>query len=261
MIQSHLLPAQPPYQIICAGGEIGIQVATLVVVEDDSDYTGGYGIKTHSHPVVNYGLKDNLPELYKKDKNRAEFLSMWQLQPECAVWDKIEISDIEVLGLAGLTQSISLEECLAIVPARNNKYNVRIWSDYSVMTLNHIPEKLRHFGIGISQAEIMQQDEVVLSIWPAHDDDEKTVIVCLGFEDMDLFALPLYDEFHKNSIDTCAKSIVSVLSMIILHFVQLMTPVKLVMEPNEELGITRSKIEPDVKKVVEMVNKQITYKP
>lgn len=34
MIQTQLLRLEPPYQIIAAGGNVGIQVATLIVTED-----------------------------------------------------------------------------------------------------------------------------------------------------------------------------------------------------------------------------------
>ena len=40
MIQTHLLKAEPPYQIISAAGQVGIQVATLIVTEDKSTEEG-----------------------------------------------------------------------------------------------------------------------------------------------------------------------------------------------------------------------------
>ena len=54
MIQTHLLKLDPPYQIIACRGNVGMQIATLVVTEETRDEQGGYGITTHSHPVVTY---------------------------------------------------------------------------------------------------------------------------------------------------------------------------------------------------------------
>ena len=65
MIQTQLLRLDPPYQIISAGGRVGIQVATLIVTEDKTTEDGGYAVDTHSHPVVNYGLKQGLDEALK----------------------------------------------------------------------------------------------------------------------------------------------------------------------------------------------------
>ena len=54
MIQTQLLRLDPPYQIISAGGQVGIQLATLIVTEEKTADEGQYVIDTHSHPVVSY---------------------------------------------------------------------------------------------------------------------------------------------------------------------------------------------------------------
>ena len=51
-MQSHLLKLEPPYQIIACRGEIGVQIATLIVMEETCGDDGKYGITTHSHPVT-----------------------------------------------------------------------------------------------------------------------------------------------------------------------------------------------------------------
>lgn len=116
MIQTQLIKADQPYQIITAGGRVGIQVGTLIVTEDKTTPDGGYQIVTHSHPVVNYSLKsdgedDN--QIYRHNKQilsgKGKFtMSAWELKPEGAVWDKVEISNIKVLGFAGITRDITL---------------------------------------------------------------------------------------------------------------------------------------------------------
>ena len=52
MIQTQLLRLDPPYQVIYAGGQLALHIATLIVTKekDGSDYA----IETHSHPVVSY---------------------------------------------------------------------------------------------------------------------------------------------------------------------------------------------------------------
>ena len=103
MIQSHLLPSQPPYQIISARGMLGIQVATLVVVRHIWDEKEGvYHMETHSHPVVNYGRKElakEKPNLFVTDPYSQP--EEWVMQPEGAVWENVEINDV--------TQKPSLE--------------------------------------------------------------------------------------------------------------------------------------------------------
>ena len=110
MIQTQLLRLDPPYQVITAGELVGVQVATLIVTEESRDEDGAYGITTHSHPVVNYSIK----ELITDGKSHRFF----PLSPEGAVWDKVEIKDIRVLGLVGedLTQSAKAFCCLLTYP-------------------------------------------------------------------------------------------------------------------------------------------------
>ena len=43
-MQSHLLKLEPPYQIIACRGEIGVQIGTLIVMEETCGDDGKYGI-------------------------------------------------------------------------------------------------------------------------------------------------------------------------------------------------------------------------
>ena len=121
MIQTQLLKADKPYQIICAAGMVGVQVATLIVTEDKMAADGSYQIDTHSHPVVNYGNKDGLMEELKYNQGAdPDFQSqvMQRLQPEAAVWNKVEVRDIRVLGLIGANNPfIDLEHFVSLVPS------------------------------------------------------------------------------------------------------------------------------------------------
>jgi len=110
MIHTELLKSEPPYQIIYACGQVGIQVATLIVTEETPKEDGSYGITTHSHPVVNYGDKDIRHENPTDESGR----SLLNLRPEGAVWTDVEIKDIRVLGLLGVKQTIDDETFVSL---------------------------------------------------------------------------------------------------------------------------------------------------
>lgn len=119
MIQTQLLKADKPYQIISAAGQVGVQVATLIVTEDKMT-AEGYQIDTHSHPVVNYAVKDNLTEdlKYWNGDPEDEWKYTQRLQPEGAVWNKVEVRDVRVLGLVGAKNAfIELEKFITLVPS------------------------------------------------------------------------------------------------------------------------------------------------
>ncbi len=121
MIQTQLLKADKPYQIISAAGMVGIQVATLIVTEEKIAEDGSYLIDTHSHPVVNYGNKEGLTEELKYNDYHMpgeEYKVYERLQPEGAVWNKVEIRDVRVLGLVGANNLyVDLERFVSLVPS------------------------------------------------------------------------------------------------------------------------------------------------
>ena len=125
MIQTQLLKADKPYQIITAAGMVGIQVATLIVTEEKTDRFGSYFIDTHSHPVVNYGNKEGLVEEMKYHKYcppDEEYQYYQRLQPEGAVWNKVEIRDVRVLGLVGADNiPVDLDWFISFVPNISSK--------------------------------------------------------------------------------------------------------------------------------------------
>ena len=56
-MQSHFVKLEPPYQIIHYGGEVGIQIGTLIVVGPNYPDPSYLDIRTSSHPVVSYVSK------------------------------------------------------------------------------------------------------------------------------------------------------------------------------------------------------------
>ena len=91
---SHYVPLQPPYPVIYCNNEVGIQIATLIVVTEPQ-MTAPFGnrsvyrMATHSHPVVTYGNKhlgiseaSNIPGDYSEGE----------------VWDRVDISNVTVIA-------------------------------------------------------------------------------------------------------------------------------------------------------------------
>ncbi len=152
MIQTQLLRLDPPYQIISAGGLIGIQVATLIVTEEKQDGSGEYTIVTHSHPVVNYGAKQEVAKRLGNDDemmpdDRHDFYEC--MQPEGAVWNKVEIKDVWVLGLAGYkNRLIFMEEFITLVPwiSDANSHH-HIWNELSVTKMYDLLNRFRRVGL------------------------------------------------------------------------------------------------------------------
>lgn len=257
MIHTQLLLSQPPYQIIYAGGEVGIQVATLVVVEDKTDANGNYAVETHSHPVVNYGLKENLSAIAEKNKKKAEFLMMWQLLPEGAVWDKVEIADVNVLGLAGITEDISLEEFINIIPKRGGNILPDTWSSKSLNAMHDIIEKLRHVGIKPRRAEKTDEAEVTISVM-ANTEDYDVPVVNVSLGEMDMFTYPLYNDKHIG-VNECAVSLSFIINSISIYFFPPLTNFKL--ENNTFINSVgdKSQLEKDMEKLVGMVNNILSH--
>ena len=162
MIQTQLLRLDPPYQIISAGGRVGIQVATLIVVEDPSPVaierrTGralGYGpMKCRSYPVVNYGLKQGLEEQMKYQNNPLDYEADWairrRMQPEGAVWSGVDVKDVKVLGLAGANNDpVGLEQFIYLIPTVwRTDPSLRLWDKNSTSRIYDLFTGLGNVGL------------------------------------------------------------------------------------------------------------------
>lgn len=103
-MESHFVKLEPPYQIIHYGGVVGIQIGTLIVV--GSNYPGDYSsieIRTRSHPVVSYVDKHQLKA--KLGKERGNYFKATHFGGgEGNVWSKVEVSDVDVIGIWDVDQ-------------------------------------------------------------------------------------------------------------------------------------------------------------
>jgi hypothetical protein len=98
-MQSHFVKLEPPYQIIHYGGVVGIQIGTLIVVSES--YPGDHSnieVYTHSHPVVSYVDKYQLKEKLAQARGNLAVASRFG-GGEGNVWSKVEVSDVDVIGL------------------------------------------------------------------------------------------------------------------------------------------------------------------
>jgi hypothetical protein len=236
MIQTQLLRLDPPYQLISAGGQVGVQVATLIVTEDKQDDYRGYAIDTHSHPVVNYGLKQGLENELKYGGGHpdAEMMLSQRMQPEGAVWNKVEINDVRVLGLAGAeNRPISLETFLYLVPwsARYQPYRY-VWDDKSIAKMYDLIFGFNRVGLKCEKKEWLNyrphenKKSMCLEINTSKDNTSFVHVVILGEDEYDPyfgtevgFWFRLYDK-DGDSIDACVKNIVYAFKFIKNYFIK-----------------------------------------
>jgi hypothetical protein len=99
-MESHFVKLEPPYQIIHYGGAVGIQIGTLITV--GNMYPGPTqslnDIYTQSHPVVSYVDKKLFKAKIGKNRGRRD-LAAYYGGGEGNVWSKVQVSDVDVIGL------------------------------------------------------------------------------------------------------------------------------------------------------------------
>lgn len=95
IISTAYAPLQPPYQIIKYQDDLAMQMGTLIVTTEKEVMNGetGYGIETHSHPVVAYCSKF-VPEYQNMQQAGHAFM-------EGTVWNNVELKDVTTVCLNG----------------------------------------------------------------------------------------------------------------------------------------------------------------
>ena len=219
MIQTQLLPLQPPYQIIAAGGHVGLQVATLIVTEETRGEDGAYGITTHSHPVVNYALKqlaldDEDPTRYRLNRKYENYLS-----PEGAVWDKAEVRHIWVLGIGGVMREIPWDDFMIVVNKNDADWPVEINDRNELWQFNldmrRVRETLCGLGVKVVRYDADPIGIDLMPIWDADDEEGVDHFVIVGLHNISLFAV------RMGEVEATAQLIIEglkyVASFIFLH--------------------------------------------
>lgn len=158
MIQTQLLRLDPPYQIISAGGRVGIQIATLIVTNEVDPHNSRFGhisnyVEYHSFPVVSYGLKQGLEEDMKYNNNPLDEETSWairrRLQPEGAVWSGVEVKDVRVLGIAGAhNEPVELDYFVYLIPsAYGYDPALHVWDSISTSRIYELYTGLGNVGL------------------------------------------------------------------------------------------------------------------
>lgn len=229
MIQTQLLKADKPYQIISAAGMVGIQVATLIVTEEKTSEDGSYQIDTHSHPVVNYGNKENLVEELKYyDGHPAErYKYTSRMQPEGAVWNKVEVRDVRVLGLVGAENLIiDLDSIIDLVPSLTPQNPLaHLWGHTTPSRIKNLLFDLEKFGIKVSRTiniAFEGYDSTQLIYLELEEEDgHYQVLVKIGDEDYYGFP-PIYPLYFRSRLDEdptdCINTIGRCFAVLYNHF-------------------------------------------
>lgn len=125
MIQSHYVPSERPYRIIYTGGVVGLQIGTLIVVDDQSQYfekttiprvgnraprfVGYLGVKTYSYPVVSY-----INKVKEKDYPVTSDIAYDErFYSESVVWNNVKMEDVATICLEG--QKVPWDDMLSII--------------------------------------------------------------------------------------------------------------------------------------------------
>ena len=165
MIQTQLLKLEAPYQIISYGGEVALHVATLIVTQEKTDSKGRSKVETHCHPVVNYSDKAFFIEKPERLVNHlCNDNGGSTPHPKAAgtIWDKVDVSMVKVIGIAGITKELSWKE------VANGLTYIKD-SDEFHLQIRRTKACLRDLGIPV----IRYKDDIVPLVVDAYKVDDK----------------------------------------------------------------------------------------
>lgn len=234
MIQTQLLRLDPPYQIISAGGRVGIQIATLIVAKEidlSNNRRGnvsGY-VEYHSYPVVSYGLKQGLEEEIKYNNNPLDDEASWairrRMQPEGAVWSGVEVKDVRVLGIAGAkNEPVGLDTFAYLIPtAYGYDPSLHVWDSISTSRIYELYSGLGNVGLWmpkLSDSFFKHKDafpvKLKLETNPASDGYFVRVVIKekddYDYRDDSVEFRCTIDPFKPDSISECASTIAEALN-------------------------------------------------
>ena len=153
-MQSHLLKLEPPYQIIACRGEIGVQIGTLIVMEETCGDDGKYGITSHSHPVVSYMDKSLTRNIFSKrnseiDEYPEPIYSV--AYGEGVVWDKVECNECITISFTDIPdRKISDLDFSDMV--QDMLENIALEGKWQGLKLLEFASKLQDMGFTISDS-------------------------------------------------------------------------------------------------------------
>ena len=178
MIQTQLLKLDPPYQIIACKGEIGIQIATLIVIDETRGDNGEYGITTHSHPVVSYvdrsTIRRRLDDIGGLIEDDYDILSIQD--GEGVVWDKVECNEVQLVRLTDTEdrKMSCFEFCTLIAPRLEEIAYSGNWGGHRIMDFY---SKVEFMGFTILN-DTQKNFDITLHVTKGYyfDEDDKLII-------------------------------------------------------------------------------------
>lgn len=182
MIQTQLLNLEAPYQIISYGGEVALHVATLIVTQEKTDSKGRTKLETHCHPVVNYSYKDYFIEDPRRLVNHLCNENGGSTpHPKAAgtIWDKVDVSMVNVLGIAGITKELSWQE------VANGFQYIKDSDDFHYQ-IRRTKACLRDLGINV----IRYKDDIVPFVVDVYKIDEKQMWTDVFLDNQVIYSAP-----------------------------------------------------------------------
>ncbi|MBO7590103.1 MAG: hypothetical protein J6T05_00735 [Prevotella sp.] len=155
IINTHYIPLPAPHNIIMGPGEdeIAEQIGTLTVIEEAPTKDGGYGIKSHEHPVVR--ALTNVSYIEEKDDSYGYYTTVEHGEGE--VWTNLLNKDCMVLCPAN-QRKITREKLNTILMCRVMSFD----AEYDVVGMIQM---LKENGVEVVWHEKAKEDhqEIVLS--------------------------------------------------------------------------------------------------
>ena len=187
IINSHYIPLpEPRWLIVDPVGAIYEQIGTLTVVEDSSKEKGGFGITTHSYPVVRHTAIDNTEEV------EDELLLHATLgRADGRVLDDVEAKECTQLCL-------SKHRVLTYMRFNGLTFKLQTGKDFEEFSLEDFIDDLKAYAIKlIFPKEELQ--EITLTTYEGHEDGSGVGMIISDLTEI-LFMVPFWAYLDKKGV-------------------------------------------------------------
>lgn len=216
-MESHFVKLEPPYQIIHYGGVVGIQIGTLIVVGENSFEPKSIDIYTRSHPVVSYVDKRQLRAKLGKERGNRDIASYYG-GGEGNVWSKVEVSDVDIIGMSDLDGEASPFEWSDFVWLVSDGVTLRdaekgLWRQNGIFNLENY---LRRVGLYLKLPPVADHLELDLSLLYSKDKHgfiRKCIVCQEDNPELISFFVPIYNKKDQEIIDIIIQQLWQYLSL------------------------------------------------
>ena len=187
IINSHYIPLpEPRWLIVDPVGTIYEQIGSLTVVEDSSKEKGGFGITTHSYPVVSYPGIDNTEET-----EDAVLLHATLAHADGQVLDDVEAKDCTQLCL-------SKHRVLTYLRFNALTFKYQTSKDFEDFYLEDFIDDLKAYCIKLVFPETDLQ-EITLTTFNGREDGSGLGMIMSDLTEL-LFIVPFYAYADKKGV-------------------------------------------------------------